>query len=236
MVTEVGGDAGYNDCSSNQKSHWTRDPAAMFWVSVAGVAAVVAYTTVAAWQSCLVSRQVGIMAQQVKEAREGVQRQLRAYVLYSGGQINSAGNGKYQVNIDIKNGGATPAYNVTQSCAKINVGSALKQPNPDSFPFEETHLETIDIGANSPANVSECRNITISESELTPPNAIYILGVAKYRDLFQRCQVEVYVAKQGRKIAGGGWELETIWQSASDPDIGCSGPENYKKSSWPSHK
>jgi hypothetical protein len=117
----------------------------------------------------------------------------------------------------------------------VNVGSALREPDALSFVFEETHRETIDIGAGSTATVSECRNITISELELTPPNAIYILGLVKYRDLFGRCQEEVFIAKQGREIPAVGWELETIWQSASGTESRCDNPSDYRKSIWPKH-
>jgi hypothetical protein len=46
-----------HDQTSAKRGRWTKDPA-MFWVTLAGVLAVIAYTSVAAWQASLTSEQV----------------------------------------------------------------------------------------------------------------------------------------------------------------------------------
>jgi hypothetical protein len=156
-------------------------------------------------------------------------RQLRAYVLYNGGKINP-GNAKdtFQVEIEIKNGGVTPAYNVTRSCAKTVLPVGLKRPKPQMFPFEETSVDTLDMLPGAVMPISECRSIAFTKTEMTSPTAAYVLGVVKYRDLFQRCQEELFIAKGVPK--GAGWDLETIWQSASDPESPCDDGGDYRKS------
>lgn len=48
------------DRSAAEQCRWTNDPA-MFWVTLAGVLAVIAYTSVAAWQACLTRDQLSEM-------------------------------------------------------------------------------------------------------------------------------------------------------------------------------
>jgi len=48
---------------SAKKCRWTKDPA-IFWVTLAGVVAVIAYTSVAAWQGQLMRRQLDAMYQE----------------------------------------------------------------------------------------------------------------------------------------------------------------------------
>jgi hypothetical protein len=47
------------------KNGWAGKDPPIFWVSVVGVIAVIAYTSVAAWQACLASRQLSIMQGQL---------------------------------------------------------------------------------------------------------------------------------------------------------------------------
>ena len=51
---------GPNKNNTNKKRQWTADPP-MFWVTLAGVIAVVAYTSVAAWQVCIMRGQLDEM-------------------------------------------------------------------------------------------------------------------------------------------------------------------------------
>jgi hypothetical protein len=48
------------DRDSRNQRRWTNDPA-MFWVTLAGVLAVIAYTSVAAWQACLTRDQLAVL-------------------------------------------------------------------------------------------------------------------------------------------------------------------------------
>jgi hypothetical protein len=62
------------NASTQEKRRWTNDPP-MFWVTLAGVIAVIAYTSVAAWQAYLTRGQLNVMQGQL-DAMERDQRPI----------------------------------------------------------------------------------------------------------------------------------------------------------------
>jgi hypothetical protein len=110
-----------NHCT-DKKRRWTKDPP-MFWITLAGVIAVVAYTSVAAWQACLSNKQLtemrrvyGPIRDQANAARDSVEAvkvQLRAYISFDQGSISDAtGATPPIISLEIKNTGLTPAYDL----------------------------------------------------------------------------------------------------------------------------
>ena len=84
-----------------------------FWLSVAGVVAVVAYTTVAAFQWCTMNRTYGEIQAQTKNAIDVSRKQFSPYIFYGDGRIDvSTDRKRYNVSIQLKNFGQTPAYSV----------------------------------------------------------------------------------------------------------------------------
>src|SRR5260370_3536902 len=65
--------------NAQKKERWTNDRA-MFWVTLAGVIAVLVYTSVAAWQACLTQAQLTVMQEQLDEMKQSFAVD-RAYVL-----------------------------------------------------------------------------------------------------------------------------------------------------------
>jgi len=55
--------------NANKMCSWTND-LGIFVATVAGVIAVLAYTTVAAWQACLINRQLTVMNDQLDDAKQ----------------------------------------------------------------------------------------------------------------------------------------------------------------------
>jgi hypothetical protein len=102
---------------STKKRRWTNDPA-MFWITLAGVIAVVAYTSVAAWQGRLMSDQLNVMRGQLNAMAFDERPWLALDVSIGGPLVHDAVGSSNGVTwhvplaYRIKNLGKTPAIDV----------------------------------------------------------------------------------------------------------------------------
>jgi hypothetical protein len=104
--------------NANQRRKWTND-APIFWVTLAGVIVVVAYTSVAAWQAYLTRGQLGIMQGQldIMGADQRPWVSIKQLSISSGLAYDDVGwpNGKrwhIKLTYTLKNYGKTPATHV----------------------------------------------------------------------------------------------------------------------------
>jgi hypothetical protein len=98
-----------------KECRWTKDPP-MFWVTLAGVIAVIAYTSVAAWQACLTRGQLRVMQGQLDAMETDKRPWLRSDLFLVNPIIFSDWNGNKGISvrtkINLKNYGQAPAINV----------------------------------------------------------------------------------------------------------------------------
>jgi hypothetical protein len=128
--------------------------------------------------------------------RETAQRQLRAHVLYDGVSI-VPNKTNAVVTLKLKNSGATPAYRATYwwnlKAFPTNEKGELK--------FSDTGDISTDVGAGGTMDTDE---IEMSSSDIADAKSgkkiIYVWGLVKYLDVFQRCQVASFAFRSGNKI------------------------------------
>jgi hypothetical protein len=105
----------------------------MFWVTLAGVIAVVAYTTVAAWQACLMNKQLLIMKQTDETTRESFTAVQRAFItvrdielvpIYEKEEITH-----WIFHMNVENSGNTP----TKDFNIVRTNTDYPVPLPESF-------------------------------------------------------------------------------------------------------
>jgi len=96
-----------------KKNRWTNDPP-MFWVTLAGVIVVVAYTSVAAWQACLTRGQLTVLQGQL-DAMIADQRpwvKIEASIAGPLTFFEPAGFAEMPMHFMLTNAGHSPAFNV----------------------------------------------------------------------------------------------------------------------------
>jgi hypothetical protein len=150
----------------------------------------------------------GIAASQLDEMtrqRDTVARisrsQFRAYVLYEGGKLEISRDGRnYTAYVALKNFGQTPAYNVTHW---IN---AVPVDRPDA-PLEivrkhgvrDTGTNTVDLGLEQ----SMCIVQKFPAGDSMQNKVVYVWGLIKYRDRYQRCQLDLFELRTEGQIKNG---------------------------------
>jgi hypothetical protein len=129
-------------------------------------------------------------------------RQLRAHVLFGEAFVTVAGT-KLKAAVAVKNSGQTPAYSLTDWWAmKIspNIDNPYGKDGSRPLPLEETGAESVDIGSGRVQTLyPAAKTIDITSDELEAVRAgrlfVYLWGIVKYRDVFQRCQLAAFFAK-----------------------------------------
>ena len=206
---------------ARKSDKWTNDPP-MFWATVAGVVVVAIYTTVAAWQACLTRESIVL-------ADDTAKRQLRAHVLYDSASL--AGKPPSIITLKFKNSGQTPAYNVTYWWKAKVFG--LKETG--ILEFADTEDASSDIGAGGFFETEQPIFPADIEAARQGKKIIYVWGMVKYRDIYQRCQFSMFALRNGANIdtniglislrgfKGGGTA------ASDDPENRCpkDGPKKY---------
>jgi len=217
----------------SERDHWTHERLhsrrVTFFSAIATVAAITA--AVIAFLAFLeTKRQAEAGWAQVKVYQEIEKRQLRAYLTFQDGGIK-CGGADCGLQLNVKNSGQTPAYNVT--CYFASQSRAV-HPEPltneayKTFEFRETGAASIDLGNNDLQGLPACAIGSFVKSLSVPPGQeTYAWGIVKYRDIFQRCHRSAFLAKlvdiqaTGKTEAG---KLQFLWQSADgDNDQACTG-------------
>jgi hypothetical protein len=185
------------------------------------------------WQICEmvkvydpIDRQARAANASAKIADDTAKRQLRAHVLYDGVTITQLKN-TAAVSIRFKNSGATPAYETTYWW---NV-KAFTPTEAGKLEFFDTEKASIDIGAGSFLDTDE-REIPLADIEEARRNnkIIYVWGLVKYRDVFQRCQYASFALRSGTKIDFSKWILRGFTNGSTivsdSPDEHCKSAKN----------
>jgi hypothetical protein len=121
-------------------------------------------------------------------------RQLRAYVFVSRAEIVDLDAGMPIVQVDIRNTGQTPAYNVTHvwRCGSFPYPLTEKLPLPrEAEPIAWAHLGP---GAMVRVHRTADRLLTYGNAERSNrPLAFYVYGEIAYRDAFRKIRTTRYV-------------------------------------------
>jgi hypothetical protein len=161
----------------------------------------------------------GIAAYQFFLVRDTEQRQLRAYLLPDGATVEFSKDGTYSVRVQITNFGQTPAYTVNRWMAAAIEGKM----DP---PFDYYTKNGIKVGQVRPDNVdlgngqSVC--ITIKNVPFNPrqtaakQEAIYVRGIIRYWDGFQRCQFDAFILQSISSLGGAPQQLRHVINWATD--------------------
>ncbi len=131
--------------------------------------------------------------------QDTAERQLRAYVLYSAGQLDCNATKQCRIVVKFKNGGTTPAYNVT-AWADWKFSTEITESLFEALRYGETGKYSVDLGA------SETHNII----ELSDSGQEYF-GIPYSQSMFN----------DGRYLyVGGSLNIETSFKNATTPHSG----------------
>jgi hypothetical protein len=101
-----------------RKRRWTNDPA-IFWVTLAGVVAVIAYTSVAAWQGYLMREQLEAMKGQLSVAEDDQRPWLKAMLTLDRFIFSGDGDVYIHLRVRLQNIGKSPAKNIQESFSLV---------------------------------------------------------------------------------------------------------------------
>jgi hypothetical protein len=211
-------DALRKDYDSAQGDRAKHDKKTLFWSRITGVG-VATYTVltvaivVASIYSAYQAKISAVAAQNsVKSANDTETRQLRAYVLFDNGEVILPD----QIKVRIKNSGQTPAYNITW-WINSEVRNKKNDPIKDLQNRETNLAPSIDLGGT--ATYERGLRTSVAHSDLdvvgSKDKALYVWGIFKYRDAFQRCQVSAF-RTQVVKDAKGSYGLDLLASYASE--------------------
>src|ERR1700744_5927988 len=91
-------------------------------------------------------------------------------------------DGLLRVIVSIKNGGQTPAYNVTTSC-KLETKDEMNRTFSSPALFPVTGDETTDLGKDSVFSARQCSDIKLPDA-----GPIQVWGKVNYTDIYGDCQ------------------------------------------------
>jgi hypothetical protein len=155
--------------------------------------------------------------------------QLRAHVLSTKGTISISKDRRfYKITVHFKNGGPTPAYNLTYAMKS-------KVTKPGRIQMDYADMETNDEISNDlvggePWSITLYRERISSDDLKSLQNGtkvVFVWGVLKYRDGFQRCQKTEFHLQNHERITGLDADIFSVFNNASDPAITCG--ENDKR-------
>jgi len=128
-------------------------------------------------------RQADAAIRQVAIAQDTERHQLRAHILYDSVILNVDGQ-KMTAFLRFKNTAATPALGATYWW---NI-RAIEPTKVSALEFEDTNTVSVDVG-NSGFLDTEDREILADDIKAARDRKkiIYIWGLVKYKDVFQRC-------------------------------------------------
>jgi hypothetical protein len=157
----------------------------------------------AAYAGCEAKRLADLTDLLIVDAKDTAKRQLRAHVLYDSATF-AIRNKNAAITIRFKNSGNTPAYETTYWW---NV-KAFGPTEAGKLEFPDTERSSLDIGSQGFLDVDD-KEIPLSDIEEARKGnkIIYIWGLVKYRDVFQRCQLGSFALRSGSKIDPDKWVL-----------------------------
>lgn len=176
---------------------------------------------------------------QLVESRNLTKRQFRAYLLYESGRVDISKDEKtYTVYIEVKNSGQGPAFTVTHW---FNAKAMDRLPDPfesfslakSKFQVEDTGRESTDVGSGQSMCIT--RQFPVAHTELSGPNTvIYVWGIVKFRDQFQRAQMEAFALQSTSRIMNGkSLKLATVVHHTNDQDNPFYKGKEKAEGPWP---
>lgn len=153
--------------------------------------------------------------------KDTARRQLRAHLLYESATITME-NSKPVLSVRFKNSGATPAYEATYWW---NV-KAYASDESATLEFKETERASMDVGSGGVLDTDE-KDVAAEVSAVKSGDKIlYVWGVVKYKDVFQRCQYASFALRSGPKIDPGklilrGFAYGSTYVSDYENERGC---------------
>jgi hypothetical protein len=120
--------------------------------------------------------------------------------------------------------------------------SEVEKPFPNPYTGmrkivkEDTTEETTDLAAAQGWQKELTKTITSDDFRAinSGQKVIYVVGLIKYRDTFQRCQVDEFRLRTDGKIETGQLTLFTVVNIATDPDLPCDrNPYGRNKAIYP---
>lgn len=163
--------------------------------------------------------------QQWLTASDQEHRSLRAYIMLDRAELISVVNDSYTVQINIKNSGQTPGYNVTTWWNWKLLPSRI--PDESELRFNDTTLDSVDIapGQSAPLQPSDgAAPRLISKADMdalvSGTTVLFAWGAIKYRDSFQRCQLTTFRFTSDLQIKSGQLQLTGAAKgnSVADPE------------------
>lgn len=191
------------------------------WVDKGALAALWLAFAAAVYAGCEAKRLADLTDTMIIEARDTAKRQLRAHVLYDGASINLRKT-TAAIAVRFKNSGTTPAYETTYWW---NV-KAFTPTEVGKLEFFDTDKISLDIGSGGALDTND-REIPLGDIEEARKGnkIIYIWGLIKYRDVFQRCQFASFALRSSIKIDVEDWVLRGFTNGSTivsdGPDKRC---------------
>ena len=170
-----------------------------------GITAVLALIAAlaSAFSAIYSGQQAGIARAQLNLANHAEKRQLRAHILYDS-VILSVDGGKASAFLRFKNSAPTPAFNVTYWWDR----KVIDPTKPSSLEFTDTNAVSIDIGSGGFLDTDEKEISSIDvEAVRNRKKIIYVWGLVKYKDVFQRCQIISFAFQGTTNLSPGKWTL-----------------------------
>lgn len=218
---------------ASEREHWTHERRhsrrVTIFSSLAAIAAIIA-AVIAYFAFLETKRQAEAGWAQVRIYQEIENRQLRAYLTFQDGAVK-CGRADCGMQLNVKNSGQTPAYNVTcylASQSRAVLPEPLTNETYTTFEFRETGAASIDLGNGDSQGLPACAIGAFVKALSAPPGQeTYAWGIVKYRDIFQRCHRSAFLAKLVDIQAAARTEtgkFQFLWQSADgESDQGCVG-------------
>jgi hypothetical protein len=148
-------------------------------------------------------QQADIAHAQLSLADQAEKRQLRAHVLYES-VILSVDGVKATAFLRFKNSAPTPAFNVTYWWDR----RAIDPTKPSSLEFADTDAVSMDIGSGGYLDTDEKEISSVDiEAVRNHKKLIYVWGLIKYKDVFQRCQILSFAFQGTTTLSPGKWTL-----------------------------
>jgi hypothetical protein len=233
-IPAIGGEGGCGKCQP--KAEHGEEEGTEFWPPFYGYRLKITDTLVAAFTALLFFATVALWLSTrnlVRGADKTSKQQLRAYLLPDKAIVPRTDLVPTTIEINIKNFGQTPAYNVT-SWLRTELVAADQVETDELFLFQETTKASIDVGPGGFLRLHRPVSVTLVD-ELIEGKVLVAWGSIKYRDIFRRCQFTTFRLQSRWPMGPNGIEMIGAGRgnSASDPasEEETGGP--YSKAAYP---
>ena len=209
---------------------------ATFWATIETLIAalVAAVFTLGQWRT--MNKTYGEIEKQTTTAIEASRKQFSSDILYDNSRIDVSKDGKrYNVSIQLKNVGQTPAYSVTHWVTAQDM-PRLADPFKHFDYRSQSPIRFVKPGFDGIADIGGGQSICLQGNFTVngkPSNAIYVWGDVKYSDVFNRCECDAFVLQSNGNIASGKLSNVFNWTSDTGTAKGKCDNSGVCKIPWP---